>query len=219
MARITDSKNVARRYHAWIGAVLVAALSVACSTPPQYKAQPPIDIDPSIRGPVAGVGLEGHDIVSMTDRMARDMIAQPQIARRSTAPRIVIDAQYFKNEGAQIINRNTITDRLRVNLNRAAQGRMIFVGAENTAMVQLERDLKRSGKTDSGTVGLTKAQFGVDFRMAGRIAAVDSRNPKTGLMQRYTQVTLQLVDVESGALVWEDMYEIARASADDIIYR
>lgn len=200
-------------------AALATTLIAACSTPPTYQAKAPIDIDPSIRGPVAGIGLEGHDIVSMTDRMARDLLAQPQIARRTTAPRIVIDAQYFKNEGSQIINRNTITDRLRVNLNRAALGRMVFLGRENASMVEHERDLKREGKVDTGTVGLTKAQFGADYRMAGRIAAVDSRNPKTGLMQRYTQVTLQLVDLESGALVWEDMYEIARAAADDIIYR
>lgn len=198
---------------------LCAALLAACSTPKQYQAQAPIDIDPSIRGPVAGIGIEGHDIVSMTDRMARDLLAQPSIARRSTPPRITVDAAAFRNEGSQIINRNTITDRLRVNLNRASQGKMVFVSREAASMVELERDLKRAGKVDSGTTGLTRAQFGIDYRLAGRIAAVDSRNPKTGLMQRYTQITLQLVDQESGALVWEDMYEIARAAADDIIYR
>jgi PBP1b-binding outer membrane lipoprotein LpoB len=200
-------------------AVALAALLGACATPPQYKAQAPIDIDPSIRGPVAGIGIEGHDIVSMTDRMARDLLAQPHVSRRSAAPRIVVDAQHFRNEGAQIINRNTITDRLRVNLNRAAAGRMVFVGRENAAMVEHERELKRIGKVDTGTTGLARAQFGADYRLAGRIAALDSRNPKTGLMQRYTQITLQLVDLETGALVWEDMYEIARAAADDIIYR
>jgi hypothetical protein len=214
-------RHIARRARlsAGVGAAAGVLTLAACSTPPHYKAVAPIDLDPGVRGKVAGVGIESQDVVGMTDRMARDLLAQPSIARRTTPARVIIDAQYFKNEGSQILNRNTITDRLRVNLNRAAAGRMVFVGRENAAMVEHERELKRTGKTDSGTTGLARAQFGGDYRLAGRIAALDSRDTRTGLVQRYTQITLQLVDLETGQLVWEDMYEIARAAADDVVYR
>jgi hypothetical protein len=179
----------------------------------------PIDIDPSVRGPVAGVGIEGQDIISMTDRMMRDMLGSPELTRRPVTPRVIIDAEYFQNDSSQIINKNAITDRLRVNLNRASQGRMSFVGRQYAGMVAKERDLKRQGVTDAGTTGLTRAQSGADFRMGGRIATLDSRNPKTGLQQRYTQITFSMVDLESGMLIWEGIYEFSRATADDIIYR
>jgi hypothetical protein len=178
-----------------------------------------VDLDPSRKGLVKGTGIESQDIISMTDQMARDMFANGFLNGHNQAPRIIIDEQYFHNEGSQIINRRLITDRLRVELNRAAQGRMMFVGRQYAGMVAEERDLKRSGVTDVGTTGLTAAQAGADYRLAGTISTLDSRDPNTGIVQRYNQITFDMVDLETGALVWEGMYEIKRAAADDVIYR
>ena len=122
----------------------------------------PVDVDPGVRGPVAGVGIEGHDIVSMTDRMVRDMLATPALATKEKAPRVIVDAENFENAGSQPINRNAITDRLRVELTRSSHGRMTFVGRNYARAVQSERDLKRSGVVDVGTAGMTKAQAGAD---------------------------------------------------------
>jgi penicillin-binding protein activator len=178
-----------------------------------------IQVDPSVAGPVAGMGIEGHDIVSMTDQMMRDMLSNPALTGRPKPPRVVIDSQYFKNEGSQAINRDMITDRLRVNLNRASQGRLTFVTRVNLTMVSGERDFKRQGVTDVGTTGMTKAMIGADYRLTGVISTLDSRSPKTGMMQRYNQVSFEMVDLESGEIVWSGLYEFARAAADDVIYR
>ena len=51
----------------------------------------PQELDTSTRGPVAGVGIESQDVVSMTDRMMRDMLSTPVLAGRATPPRIIID--------------------------------------------------------------------------------------------------------------------------------
>jgi PBP1b-binding outer membrane lipoprotein LpoB len=178
-----------------------------------------VQLDPSIAGPVAGVGIEGHDIVSMTDQMMRDMLGNAVLAGRTKPPRVVIDSQYFRNEGSQAINRDLITDRLRVNLNRASQGRLTFVTRVNLTMVAGERDLKREGATDVGTTGMLKAMMGADYRLTGAISTLDSRNPKTGMMQRYNQIGFEMVDLESGEIVWSGLYEFARAAADDVVYR
>jgi len=193
----------------------------ACATTGVQNANgvAPATLDPAVRGPVAGVGLEGSDIIAMTDQMMRDMLASPQLAGAKVAPRVIIDAEYFQNDGAQPINRNAITDRLRINLNRAAQGRMIFVGRQYAGMVAQERDLKRQGVTDTGTTGLTKAQAGADYRLGGRMATVDARNPTTGMIQRYTQVTFEMVDLENSTIVWSNLYELSRAAADSVVYR
>jgi hypothetical protein len=96
---------------------------------------------------------------------------------------------------------------------------MQFVNRQNTAMVEQERALKRSGTTDTGTRGLTRAQLGVDYRLSGRISSLDSRNVKSGMVQRYTQISFEMTDVESGEIVWTGMYELTRAAADDVVYR
>jgi hypothetical protein len=135
------------------------------------------------------------------------------------APQIIVDSQYFSNESSQRINKDLITNRLRVALNRSSQGRISFVGRQYAAMVAEERDLKRAGIVDVATTGLTQAQAGGDFRLAGTIGSLDSRDPSSGMVQRYTQIVFELVDLERGIVVWSGMYEFGRAAADDVVYR
>jgi penicillin-binding protein activator len=204
-----------------LAALLLSCVLTGCVTTgvPNAAGVPPMQVDPSVPGPVSGVGIEGHDIVSMTDQMMRDMLTEPALAGRPKPPRIVIDSNYFKNSGSQAINRDIITNRLRVNLNRASQGRMTFVTRTDLTMVTQERELKRDGTTDSGTTGLTQAMAGADYRLRGEIATLDQRSAKTGMIQRYNQITFEMVDVESGQIVWSGQYEFERAAADDVMYR
>jgi PBP1b-binding outer membrane lipoprotein LpoB len=197
------------------------ALSGCQTTSPVINAPgtPTQQLDPGTRGPVSGVGIEGQDIVGMTDKMVRDMLSNPTLAGRSPPPQVIVDSQYFTNESSQRLNKNAITDRLRVGLNRAAQGRMIFVSRQSALMVEQERQLKRDGKVDVGTTGLTHAAAGGDFRLRGNITSLDSRDARTGMIQRYNQIVFEMVDLERGTIVWSGEYEFERAGADDVIYR
>lgn len=177
------------------------------------------DLDAGMAGPVQGVGIESRDLLAMADQMVRDIMTMPDIVARTTPPRIIVDSRYFTNESSQRINQNLITDRLRTSLNRASDGRMVFLARQNAAMIEEERELKREGVTDTGTTGLTQAQFGADYRLTGNIASQDARNSRTGQIQRFTQITFELVDLESGAIVWSNSYDVARAATDDVVYR
>ncbi len=206
-----------------VGLIAAAYVAIAaCSTAPPVRnasGMRTLDIPVGSTGPVHGVGIEGRDIVSMTDRMARDMLSAGFSTGLTAPPRVIVDDRAFSNEGSQRINKKLIVNRLRVELNRSAQGRMVFVGRENVALVEEERQLKREGVVDVGTTGSTKATAGADFRLTGTIATSDSRNPSSGVIQRYNQITFELIDLESAVLVWSNIYEFERASADDVIYR
>ena len=168
---------------------------------------------------VAGVGVESQDVVSMTDKMIRDILANPQIAGRSTPARIIIDSAYFSNDSSSRLNKNAITDRLRVELNRAANGRLVFVARHYGDMVQNERDAKRSGQTDAGTIRSTKATAGGDFRLGGRITSMDAASTTSGNVARYHQITFELIDLEYGTIAWSGLYEFKKEARDDVIYR
>jgi hypothetical protein len=86
-------------------------------------------------------------------------------------------------------------------------------------MVAQERDLKRQGVVDIGTTGLTQAQAGGDYRLGGRIVSVDQRHARSGMIQRYNQISFEMIDLERGTIVWSGLYEFARAGQDDIVYR
>lgn len=201
--------------------MLLPAIAGCQTNPPLQNATgvSSMEVDSSRKGPVSGVGVEGQDIVSMTDAMMRDMLAEQIFADTGKRPRVIIDSQYFVNESSQAINKNIITQRLLVNLNRAARSKMQFINRQNSAMIEQERELKRSGTVDSGTTGLTRAQAGADYRLSGKINSLDSRNVKTGMVQRYTQISFEMTDLESGEIVWSGIYEFSRAAADDVIYR
>jgi hypothetical protein len=201
------------------GALLLASLLISSPAMAGKKGKRATNLDPSAAGPVSGTGIEGQDVVAIADRMMRDMLSNPSLSARATPPQIIIDGEYFTNESSQRINKNILTDRLRVALNRASQGRFVFVSRQAAKMVQDERDLKREGVTDVGTLGLTRGQAGGDFRLQGNITSLDSRNNDTGMVQRFTQLTFEMVDLERATIVWSNSYDIARAAADDVVYR
>ncbi len=177
------------------------------------------DVEIGSRGPVAGVGIGGNDIEAIADQMVRSMLANPILAGAATPPRVKIDAEDFRNESTQPINKNSIVGALRIELARAANGRIRFSGQENAAATEKQRALKRQGVTDVGTRGLTKAQLGVDYFLVGTITSLDARSAKTGLTQRFTQITFEMQDAETNELVWGDRYRFERVSGDDVIYR
>lgn len=195
------------------------AVIAGCASVPNSNGLQVKEHDPGVRGAVASTGIESQDISSMTDMMLRDLMATPQLVRQEVAPRVVMDSSRFTNESSQTINKNLIVDRLRVGLNRSARGRVMFISRENLEAVKLARDAKREGVTDAGTTGLTKAVAGEDYILTGRIASSDSRNNKSGVQQRYMQVTFELLDMESSAIVWSNQYEMSKSAADDVVYR
>jgi hypothetical protein len=132
---------------------------------------------------------------------------------------VIVDAGAFSNDSTQPINRNIITDRLRVALNRASNGRLSFVGRQYAAAVESERQLKRSGTTDVGTTGMTRATLGADYRLGGRISSLDQKSSRTGMIGRYTQITFEMFDLETSEIVWSGIYEFERTGADDVMYR
>lgn len=202
-----------------LAGAMALCVAVPASAGKYDRATTTQTLDPTAPGLVQGIGIGGADIVSMADQMMRDMLASPELAGRKAAPQVIIDAEYFTNESSQRLNKNIITDRLRTSLNRASQGRFVFVGRHRADMVEHERALKREGVVDVATTGMTRAQAGGDFRLAGNIASIDQRNNRTGMVQRFTQITFEMIDLERGTVVWSNTYDVARASADDIVYR
>ena len=174
---------------------------------------------PDSPGSVHGIGLESQDITSMTDRMVRDILADPTFATRANTPRIVVDAQYFRNESSTVINKSLITDQLRTSLNRAAKGRLVFLARHQAGMVEKERALEEEGIVTEGTQGATKQSLGYDYRLGGRITSLDAVNTRSGMKSRFHQINFELIERGSGIIAWTNMYQIRKSALDDIVYR
>ena len=206
-----------------ITSVLVVTAVVFAVANPAYAQKKRNDrsvySSPDSPGAVRGVGTESQDIVSMSDQMMRDMLTIPQLMNAKVAPRIIIDARYFRNESSEMIDKALITDRVRVGLIRASQGRMRFVGREYIEATEMERELKGSGQVDVGTTGRTGAAAGADYRLVGRIGTRDAVDPRTGVRERFSQYTFELLDLEYGEIIWSNLYEFKKATTDNVVYR
>ena len=215
------ASNLSKRSAALAIGGLALLLLQGCGTDDTYNYAGTTTQYKSINesGPVGGIGMQANDITAMTDKMVRDLLSTPALVNRPTPPRIIVDSQYFTNEGSSPVNKNLLTDRLRSNLLRASQGRLVFVARSSIDVVEKERALKRQGTVDSGTIRSTQATAGADFRLVGRIATRDAVDQSTGMKQRYTQVTFELIDLEYGTLIWSNQYEYQKAAQDDIVYR
>lgn len=201
-----------------LSAVLMASLAASPALA-RDRRPPTVYAAPDSPGKVRGVGTDSQDIVAMSDQMMRDLLNVPQLMNATTAPRVIIDDAAFRNESSEMIDKALITDRIRVNLNRASAGRMRFVGREYADVVQQERDLKSAGKVDVGTTGRTRAMAGADYRLVGRIGTRDAIDPRSGVRSRYSMYTFELLDLEYGDIVWSNIYEFKKETQDNVIYR
>ncbi|BAK66348.1 MULTISPECIES: hypothetical protein [Sphingobium] len=209
---------VARFGRAFVALAVIGCMPAVADAKTKSR-QPSLYQSPDSPGAVRGVGVESQDIVSMSDAMMRDLLTVPAIMNAATAPRVIIDSAHFRNESSEIIDKAMITDRIRVLLSRAASGRVRFVGREYADAVQMERDLKDAGQVDVGTTGRTRAMAGADYRLVGRIGTRDAVDTRTGVKERYSTYTFELLDLEYGDLIWSNIYEFKKAAQDNVVYR
>jgi penicillin-binding protein activator len=200
---------------------LIATLA-SCSTTTYDNAAgtPTVYRDVQDASPAGGIGLEARDLVGITDDMMRDLLTSGLLTDRDVAPRVIIDAEYLSNQSTARFNKNILTDTLRTELIRNSLGRILFVTREYSGMVEAERALKRDGVVDSGTIRLTEATAGADFRLVGRISSLDAVNTSSSVQDRTYFFTFELVDLELNVAVYAfGPYEFSKFGQDDVIYR
>jgi PBP1b-binding outer membrane lipoprotein LpoB len=174
-----------------------------------------VEVKPDERGTVAGTGVESQDLVAVTDKMARSIIAIPQIARAQTPPRIVIDP--VKNDTRFPINKDLFTDRIRILLNSKATGRVVFLARDRMQTLERERALKQSGQVTASADPNVVEFRGADFFLTGKLGGMTTRTQQG--TSDYVMYSFQLIDARTSDIVWEDFAEVKKQGLEDAAYR
>jgi hypothetical protein len=91
-----------------------------------------------------------------------------------------------------------ISDKLRIELQKACNGKIKFLTTENISEIPLAPH----------------------YQLIGRIASMDMIDGKTGRRRRYTQITLEMYDLITSELIWGGQYEIDKKTSDiNVVYR
>lgn len=173
-----------------------------------------VPIDSPIPGS-GSTGIESQDIVSMTDKMVRDMLNNPRLVQQEKATVVIVDDEYFVNDSSQRLNKRLIVDRLRNELFRAANGKIRFVARHADKMVRDEQEKRRQGLvTGEAKDTLPTAAY----RLTGRFQNLADGDMQ-GNRSNYVQVLFEMVDLSAGELVWTGLYEFKKSSREAIMYQ
>ena len=200
---------------------LVWALAAGCTTYTTGVSNRPSD-RPTKYVPVdtptpkaTSIGIESQDIVSMTDRMARDMLASPALVRLDRTAVVIVDDEYFVNDSSQRLNKHLIVDRLRNELFRAANGRIRFIARHADQMVRDEQQKRAAGQVTGQAVQTLPS---ADFRLTGRFQNLEDGD-RRGDRRNYVQILFEMVSLGNSELVWSGMYEFKKSSREAIMYQ
>jgi len=167
------------------------------------------------RGFVAGTGIESQDLVAVTDRMARSILAIPQIARAQTPPRVVLEP--VVNNTRFPINKDIFLTRLRTQLNSKAAGQLSFLDREMMATLERENELKRTGQVTASADPNVVEFRGADYFLTGRLEGLSTRTGDGN--SDYVLYAFRLTDARTSEIVWEDAMEMKKQGLEDAAYR
>ncbi len=167
------------------------------------------------RGFVAGTGIESQDIVTVADKMAREILATPEIANAKGVPRIVLLP--VKNETRFPINKDIFLERIMALLNEKSTGKVRFLARDRMAELEKERELKQSGLVTSNTDPHVNQFKGADFMLTGKLMGTTTRTSQG--TSDYVLYSFTLIDPNTSDIICQKSHEIKKQGLEDAAYR
>jgi PBP1b-binding outer membrane lipoprotein LpoB len=170
-------------------------------------------LDPDALGDSeVGTGLNSQDFRSVCQRMARSLVERPEI-QNATEPPLVAIAPVANNSN-DYIDGTEFARKIRTELIKFAEGKIRFLDRELTEPIEAENRAKERSKITGGTE--TK-RHGADYFLTGSIAALD--RVAGGATTTYYRLSFRLTNAANSTIMWEDEYEIKKASTMGKVYR
>ncbi|MCX5669718.1 MAG: hypothetical protein NTU94_00135 [Planctomycetota bacterium] len=159
-----------------------------------------------------GTGLTSQDFRSVCQRMSRSLVQLPQIQKATTPPKVALAP--MQNNSNAYIDENAFLAKMRKELIRNAEGRIVFLDRAIAATIDKEtRDKDRGKLSTSGE----QIRYGADFFLTGTIDSIDKVTVDGNTT--YTRLSFRLTDAGTSAIVWEDDYEIKKHSKTGSVYK
>lgn len=197
-------------------ATAAAALIAGCASGVQNPSGVPVTrLNADEQGFVAGTGVESQDLVAVTDKMARSILATPEIQKAQGLPRVVLLP--VENQTRFAFNKDIFLDRIRAQLNSKAQGKVRFLARDRMEALEKEREMKRAGQLTSSSDPVVQEFKGADFFLTGKLSGMTTK-ARAGTSD-YILYTFQLIDPRTSDIIWEDSAEIKKQGTEDAAYR
>ena len=121
-------------------------------------------------------------------------------------------AKDLKNETDEHVNTRTIMEKIRTKLINA--GFATFVDDQAIEDILNQLQLQQSGLFDDKTVTKIGKLVGARLILRGTISSIRKRTDRRDII--YYNITLQLVNIQTGEIVWTDEKEIQRLTSKSV---
>lgn len=214
MSRIVMQSNPLAR--AWWPVLCFGLLAGCASSGVKNPSGIPVtQMGADERGFVAGTGVESQDLVAVADKMARSILAIPEIASAKAPPRIVVEP--VVNDTRFPINKEIFLTRIRAQLNSKALGRVRFLDRDMLATLERERQMQLDGRIASEGGEKTVRLKPAEYFLAGKLQSISTKT--TAGISDYVLYAFRLTDAQTSEIVWEDSVEIKKQGLEDAVYR
>ncbi|MHB8131751.1 MAG: penicillin-binding protein activator LpoB [Mobilitalea sp.] len=188
--------------------LLTMVLSSCASVPVSHSNVIPSDNDDAL----GGTGIESTDVLTASRKMAISILEVPEIMNAKGTPRVALLP--VKNNTRFIINKDIFTQKIRIELNKNATGKVRFLARDRMEDILKEREAKRKNLVTASKEG---DLYGVDFYLTGELTGLSKAVSNN--RSDYILMAFQLIDAETSDIIWEDSYEIKRVGESGAVYQ
>jgi len=163
---------------------------------------------------IIGSDWSAKDLKDVSDYMAASIkkssfIASPQYA--SEKPRWML-ARDMKNQTDEHVNTRTIMEKIRTRL--INDGVAAFIDDQAVEDILNQLKLQQSGLFDNKTVAQIGRLVGAKLILRGTISSIRKKTDRKDII--FYNITLQLVTISTGEIVWTDEKEIQRLTSKSL---
>lgn len=184
----------------WIA--IPAVFLIGCQTNPSVYR------DANAEPTVKTTRLQAYDVKRVTDRMIDALLATDHPFKAGT--RTVVRWAGISNKTNQHFDTKRITNRIRTKLINSGRVRIVSDDSESAIRKSIsnERGLSQSKAASSNTRRKSGRLSASAFKLYGDIQEISSRD-SSGKSRAYL-TTINLIDVETGELIWAAEEEILK---------
>lgn len=147
------------------------------------------------------------DLQGIATKMVDSMLSSPATRDITAAGRPVMFMDSIRNKTSEHIDTEAVTDTIRTKL--LASGQFRFVDMSKVAAVKQQLEYQQSsGLVDPASMVRLGKQTGARYMMYGNLSSIVKDNGK--VKDVFYQMTMNLMDLQSGELVWADQKEIRK---------
>lgn len=181
----------------------VLALAGCSSSDPKISYQ-----DPNAVQTVA-LGYSSTDLQSITNKMVDSMLTSPRVEKITKDSTPVLFISKMQNNSDQHINTQALTNAISTRLLNS--GKFNFVDSSTIAQVEKQFAFQhKSGLVDKNSAIAMGKQIGARYMFYGDISSISQRNSSEQTL--YIQVTMKLLDIKTGLMVWQGEKQIAKSA-------